>query len=65
MENFIKVSIWLIAVMFLADWSFELITLNSTIANIVGYAIGIATVYVSFKTQCFTNIKLKRNEKNN
>lgn len=67
MGNFIKVSVWLIVLMFVVDWAFELITLNSTIANIVGYAIGIAMICVSVKTKCFTLITFNKNnhEKNN
>ena len=67
MNDFIKVSIWLICLMFVVDWAFELITMDSTIANIAGFAIVIATVYVSVKTKCFTTITFKtnKNEKDN
>jgi putative flippase GtrA len=53
--------------MFVVDWAFELITMDSTIANIAGFAIAIATVYVSVKTKCFTTITFKtnKNEKDN
>ena len=59
MNCFVKVSIWLICLMFVVDWAFELITMDSTIANIAGFATAIATVYVSVKTKCFTSITFK------
>ena len=65
MNLFVKISVWFICLMFVADWAFGLITMDSTIANIVGFAIIIATVYVSVKTNCFTTIKIKKNEKSN
>lgn len=67
MNCFVKASIWFVCLMFVADWAFELITMDSTIANIVGLAIAIATVYVSVKTKCFTSItfKTQKNEKDN
>lgn len=53
--------------MFAADWAFELITLDSTIANILGFAIAIATIYISVRTKCFTSITFntQKNEKKN
>ena len=67
MNCFVKVSIWLICLMFVVDWAFELITMDSTMANIAGFAIAIAAVYVSVKTKCFTSITFKKhkNEKDN
>ena len=53
--------------MFLVDWSFELITMDSTMANIAGIAIAIATFYFTLKTKCFTSITFntQKNEKKN
>lgn len=65
MNTFVKISLWLLGLLFAVDWSFELISMDSTIANIVGFGVAIATIYFSVKTKCFTNIKVKRNEKNN
>lgn len=65
MNNFVKISIWLLCLLFAVDWSFELISMDSTIANIVGFGVAITIIYFSVKTKCFTNIKVKRNEKNN
>ena len=67
MNSYVKMAIWFVCFMFVADWAFELITMDSTIANIVGLAIAIATVYVSVKTKCFTSItfKTQKNEKDN
>ncbi len=67
MNDFVKVAIWLICLMFVVDWAFELITMDSTVANVVGFALAIATIYFSVTTKCFTTITFKRNknEKNN
>ena len=67
MDNFIKVSIWFMCLMLVADWAFELITMDSTIANIVGFALFIGATYISVKTKCFTSITFntQKNEKKN
>lgn len=53
--------------MLVADWAFELITMDSTIANIVGFALFIGATYISVKTKCFTSITFntQKNEKKN
>lgn len=53
--------------MFAMDWALGLITLDSTIANTAGFAIAIATIYISVKTKCFTSITFntQKNEKKN
>lgn len=67
MNSYVKVAIWFVCFMFLVDWSFGLITMASTMANIVGIAIAIATFYLTLKTKCFTTITFKtnKNEKDN
>lgn len=67
MNLWVKVAIWFVCFMFLVDWSFELITMKSTIANLVGIAIAIATCHFTLKTKCFTTItfKTQKNEKDN
>lgn len=67
MNNFIKISIWLLCFLFVVDLACELITMASTMANIVGIAIAIATIYFTLKTKCFTTItfKTQKNEKDN
>ena len=67
MNLFVKVAIWFLCLMFVVDWAFELITMDSTIANIAGFAITVLTIYVSVKTKCFTTItfKTRKNEKDN
>lgn len=53
--------------MLVADWAFELITMDSTIANIVGFALFIGATYISVRTKCFTSITFntQKNEKKN
>lgn len=67
MNLWVKVAIWFVCFMFLVDWSFELITMDSTIANIAGFALAMVTFYFTLKTKCFTTITFKKqkNEKSN
>ena len=67
MNNFVKFSTWLLCLLFVVDWVCELITMDSTVANMASFAIAIATAYISVKTKCFTTITFKtnKNEKDN
>ena len=67
MDNFIKISIWFVCFIFLVDLSCELITMASTMTNLIGIAMAIATLYFTLKTKCFTTITFKtnKNEKDN
>ena len=67
MNSYVKMAIWFVCFMFLVDWSFELITMDSTMANLVGIALAIAIFYFTLKTKCFTTITFKthKNEKDN
>lgn len=62
MNLWIKVAIWFVCFMFLTDWSFELITMDSTMANLVGIATTIATFCFTLKTKCFTTITFKKHK---
>lgn len=62
MNLYVKVAIWFVCFMLLLDWSFELITQSSTIANLIGIAIAIATFYLTLKTKCFTTITFKKHK---
>lgn len=62
MNLWVKVAIWFVCFMFILDWSFELITMDSTVANLVGVAIAIATFYFTLKTKCFTIITFKKHK---
>ena len=67
MNLWIKVAIWFVCYMFILDWSFELITMDSTMSNLVGIATAIAIFYFTLKTKCFTTITFKthKDEKSN
>lgn len=62
MNLFVKVAIWFLCLMFVVDWVCELITMDSTVANMVSFAIAIATAYISVKTKCFTTITFKKHK---
>jgi uncharacterized protein with PQ loop repeat len=52
--------IWFIVVTILSTISMDLINLPDTLCNIAGIILGLIIIYVSIKTKCFTNIKLKK-----
>ena len=62
MNSYVKIAIWFVCFMFLVDWSFELITMASTMAILIGIAIAIATFYFTIKTKCFTTITFKKHK---
>lgn len=55
---------WFLAALGVIDIGFELITMPNTFLNIVGLSLVFGYGLVSIKTKCFTNLKLKKNEKN-
>ena len=62
MNLWVKVAVWFVCFMLLLDWSFGLITMASTMANLVGIAIAIATFYFTLVTKCFTTITFKKHK---
>lgn len=66
MENskWLKIVAWVLCLLIAVDWTFDLINLSSTIANLIGVAIGIGFAWISVKTKCFTEINFKNTNKN-
>lgn len=62
MKLYGRLVVWFICFILLLDWSFELITMASTIANIAGIVIAFAACYVTLKTKCFTTITFKKHK---
>lgn len=51
---------------YLITLGLDMVSVPNTIENIIGCIIVFLTIYVSIKTQCFTNIKIKKkNERSN
>ena len=65
MRNVVLVLCLFVMAMAWLTFSLNLITLPSTIANIMGFALLIVLVCISYKTKCLTNIKNKKDEKDN
>lgn len=63
MKNWIKFVICVVLATICADWAFDLINTSSTIANLAGIALLLVEAYVLVETKCFTDIKLKKNKK--
>lgn len=62
MNLYVKVAIWFVCFILLLDLSCGLITMASTMANLVGIAIAIAMFYFTLKTKCFTTITFKKHK---
>lgn len=62
MKKVIKITLWIIFFMLMLSFGFDMINMSSTIANILGFVLIIASVVLSIKTQCFTSIKLSNNK---
>ena len=62
-----KAVVWFIFATFTYSWAFELITMASTVANLVGIVVVAFVTWVTLKTKCFTTITFKtnKNEKDN
>ena len=74
-NKFSKIMLWLLSTIVLLEISFGMINQSSGITNIIGFLLLIGIVWISFKTKCFlkltinknnclTNLKIKKNEKN-
>ena len=63
-SNWLKIVVWVLCLLIVGDWVFDLINLSSTIANLVVVALFIGFVWVSSKTRCFTEINFKNKNKN-
>ena len=63
-SNWLKIVVWVLCLLIVGDWAFDLINLSSTIANLVGVALLIGFIWVSSKTKCFTEINFKNRNKN-
>lgn len=64
MSNLIKIPIWFICFVLVLDFALDMVNESSTVANVIGILIAVLAVYVSVKTECFTNINLKKNKTN-
>lgn len=55
-----KFAIWLVALILLTDFGFSMISAPSSVENVIGFFMIIATIYLSIKLKCLTNIDKTR-----
>jgi hypothetical protein len=60
-----KFSIWILATIIAISLFCSAMTIASTILNIGGFIFGVCWVYITMRTNCFTKITFKKNEKSN
>ena len=63
-SNWLKIVVWVLCLLIVRDWVFDLINLSSTIANLYGVALLTGFVWLSSETKCFTKINFKNKNKN-
>lgn len=64
-STFIKLLIWDITLLLVVEFSFSLINASDTLLNIVGGVMLSLFALASYKTNCFTLIKFKKDEEAN
>jgi hypothetical protein len=64
-STFIKLLIWFTTLLLIVEFGFCLINVSSTLLNIIGAVLISTFGFVSYKTNCFTLIKFKKDEEAN
>lgn len=64
-STFIKLLIWFITLLLIVEFGFCLINMSDTLLNIIGAVLISTFGFVSYKTNCFTLIKFKKDEEAN
>lgn len=58
--NILKIAVWFIMLMGFINVSFHMMSQANTIENVVGFFLLALIFLVSYKTKCFTSIKMKK-----
>ena len=61
--KYFKILIWFILTMYLITLGLDMVSAPNTIENIIGCLIVFITIYISIKTKCFTDIKIRITKK--
>lgn len=64
-STFIKLLIWLTTLLLIVEFGFSLINASNTFLNIIGAVMFPIFAIISYKTNCFTLIKFKKDEEAN
>lgn len=65
MNNYFKAFIWVFLTLLLSTLFCNMLTAASTISNILAVIFVAIWIYISYRTCCFINITLNKNEKDN
>lgn len=60
MNKVIKIAVWLVLIIWGINQSFNMISQANTVENVVGFFLLALIFLVSYKTKCFTSIKMKK-----
>lgn len=60
MRTFVLVLCWILCLIMVLELGFEVLSAKDTLANIVGLVLLASFGFLSARTDCFTNIKIKR-----
>lgn len=58
-STFIKLLAWCIIAFAVAELSFAAINASNSILNIIGCVLPVVFAFISYKTKCFINLKIK------
>lgn len=59
-KTFIKILLWVICLIGVIEIGCSFVSMADTILNIVGVVLMATFAFVSYKTKCFTYIKIKK-----
>ena len=59
-KTFIKILLWVICLIGVIEVGCSFVSMADTILNIVGVVLMATFAFVSYKTKCFTYIKIKK-----
>ena len=60
MNNFIKVSVWLILFIVVSSVGLSMLNAANTIENIIGFIVMVAVIAITVNTKFLTTIRFKR-----
>lgn len=59
-KTFIKILLWTICLIGVVEISCSFVSMADTILNILGVVLMASFAFISYKTKCFTYIKIKK-----
>lgn len=58
-KKFILLLCWVLCLIGVLELAFAALTMSDTLFNVLGFILLTVFAYVSYQTNCFTNIKIK------